>query len=118
MKALSSADCSYILSLLDSGHSGHEISSITGAGIATISRLCSRYCPYLHKSSGGCPFKLSTTDIHYAIRLIDKRKADNAVEVTKVPQEYNQPTSLSINSLQWLEGHRVEGSGEEEEAIS
>jgi len=95
MKTLSPAECNHILSLLDSGHSGHEISSITGAGTATISRLRSRYRPYLHKSSGGRPSKLSTTDIRHAIRLIGTGKADNAVEVTKVLKDViNQPLSV------------------------
>ena len=48
MKALSVAQHNHILSLLDSGHSGHEISSQTGVSNATISRLYSRHHPY-HK---------------------------------------------------------------------
>jgi Trp repressor protein len=70
MKALSPAERNHILSLLDSGHSGHEISSITGAGNATISRLRSRYRPYLNKSSGGRPSKLSTSNTVYAMPFV------------------------------------------------
>jgi transposase len=102
MKALPAAQCNHILSLLDSGHSGNEISSITGVGTTTVTRLHSRYRPYLHKSSGGHPSKLSTTDIRHAIHLIGTGKAENAVEVTRVLRDViNQPLSAQTvcNSL-------------------
>ena len=41
MKSLSPALQHHILSLLDSGLSGHQISSQTGVSNATISKLCS-----------------------------------------------------------------------------
>src|SRR5260221_14111395 len=59
MKAISSAQNKHILSLLDSGLSGHEISSQNGVSNAAISRLRSRYHPYLNKSQGGHCSKLS-----------------------------------------------------------
>ena len=37
---------------------------------ATISRLCSKEHPNLQKSTGGCPSKLSSTNIHHAQHLI------------------------------------------------
>ena len=70
MKAPSVAQHNLILSLLDSDHSGHNISSQTGVSNVTISRLCSRHRPYAKKASSGCPFKLSKQDIHYSIQLI------------------------------------------------
>lgn len=92
MKALSTAQSNHILSLLDSGHSGHEISAQTGVSNTTISRLHSRYCPYLKKSSGGCPSKLSEQDMCYALQLIGTGKAENAVQVAKTLQDVtNQP---------------------------
>jgi transposase len=94
MKALSSADSQHILFLLDSGLSGHQISIQTGVSNATISRLRSRYRPYLQKASGGRPPKLSESDIRHATRLIGTGKAENAVQVTKALQDIiNQPLS-------------------------
>ena len=94
MKALSSTDSQHILFLLDSGLSGHQISTQTGVSNATISRLCSRYRPYTQKASGGRPSKLSENDIRYATRLIGTGKAENAVQVTKALQDIiNQPLS-------------------------
>jgi len=94
MKAISSAQNKHILSLLDSGLSGHEISSQTGVSNAAISRLRSRYRPYLNKSQGGRRSKLSDHNIHYALRLIGTGKAENAVQVTKTLSNIvNQPIS-------------------------
>jgi|SRR5882762_1051354 len=94
MKPVSAAQCNHILSLLDSGHSGYDISSQTGVSVASISRLCSRHCPHIKKASGGCPSKLSEQDICYAIQLIGTGRAENAVQVTKALQDStNQPLS-------------------------
>src|SRR4051812_46739505 len=94
MKPLSPADSNHILFLLDSGYSGEQISSKTGVSNATISRLCSRHCPYLKKPPGGRPSKLSDTDICHALRLIGSGKVDDAVQVTKSLQNItNQPFS-------------------------
>src|SRR4051794_6671419 len=81
MQPLSTAQRNYILSLLDSGHSAHQISSSTGLHISTISRLRRKHCPYLQKPIGGCPPKLSNTDTHYALHLITSRKAETAVQI-------------------------------------
>ena len=94
MKALSAAQQSHILSLLKAGHSAHEVSSITGVHHTTISRLCRKHSPYLPKSSGGCPTKLSDRNVNHAIRLISTGKADTAVDVTRALQDViNQPLS-------------------------
>ena len=94
MKPVSATQRTHILSLLDFGHSGYDISSQTGVSVASISRLRSRHCPYIKKASGGHPSKLSKQDIHYAIRLIGTGKAENAVKVTKALQDStNQPLS-------------------------
>jgi transposase len=94
MKALSPAQRQHILTLLDSGLSGHQVSAQTGISNATISRLRSRYQPYYQKSSGGRPSKLSENDIRYASRLIGTGRAENAVQVTKTLQDIlNQPLS-------------------------
>ena len=69
--------------MLDAGHSTHHIGSITGVIAYTISRLRSKECSELHKSSGGRPTKLSPTNIHHAVHLITTKKAVNAVQVIK-----------------------------------
>jgi len=78
MQPLSAAQCKHILSLLDSGHSAHQISSSTGIHIA-ISRLC-------RKHRGGHPSKLSEADTHYALQLITSEKAENASQITQALQ--------------------------------
>ena len=87
MKDTSSAQVKLVLSLLDSGHTGYQISSQTGLSTATISRICSRHCSNLPKASGGRPSKLSENDIWHAVRLIGSGKAENAVQVAKSLQE-------------------------------
>jgi len=94
MKPLSAADTNHILTLLDSGLSGEQISSQTGLSNATISRIRSRHRPYLTKAPGGHPAKLSDANIQHALRLIGSGRAENAVQVTKVLQDIvNQPLS-------------------------
>ena len=94
MKTIASAQRDHILSLLDSGHSGYEISAQTGVSSATISRLRLRHRPYLQKAPGGRPSKLSDKDVRHAVRLIGTGKAENAVEVAKTLQDViNQPIS-------------------------
>ena len=111
MKAISSAQNKHILSLLDSGLSGHEISSQTGVSNAAISRLCSRYHPYLNKSQRGHCSKLSDHNICYALRLIGTGKAENAVQVTKTLSNIvNKPISAQTV--------RNKRSGEEEKATT
>ena len=79
--------------------SGYDIESQTGASNATISRLCSRHCPYIKMSSGGCPSKLSEQDLCYAIWLIGTGKAENAVQVTKTFQ-HSTNQSVSAQTVQ------------------
>ena len=94
MKSLTPALQHPILSLIDSRLSGHQISSQTGVSNATISRLCSKHCPSLQKSLGGCPTKLSETNICHAISLIGSGRAENAAQVTKSLRDVvNQPIS-------------------------
>jgi hypothetical protein len=75
MKPVSATQRTHILSLLDSGHSGYDISTQTSVSVASISRLHFRHRPYIKKASGGHPSKLSEQDIHYAIQLIDTDKS-------------------------------------------
>jgi transposase len=94
MKPISTAQQSHIINLLNAGHSAHETSAITGVHYSTISRLCRKHCPYLPKSSGGHPSKLSGRNVNHALHLITSGKVDTAVEATKVLQDViNQPLS-------------------------
>ncbi|KIK79360.1 hypothetical protein PAXRUDRAFT_769616 [Paxillus rubicundulus Ve08.2h10] len=78
--------------MLDSGHSGHSISTSTGFHTSTISRVCAKGCLELQKSTGGCPSKLSPANVCHAIHLISTRKAENAVQITKtLTNIINQP---------------------------
>ncbi|KAF9441697.1 hypothetical protein P691DRAFT_683107, partial [Macrolepiota fuliginosa MF-IS2] len=74
-----------VLSYLDKGDSAYHIASITGLALGTISRICSKYRSILSKSVGGCPYKLSLSNIYYSIHLITSCKADNASQVAKSP---------------------------------
>ena len=94
MQKLSSAQIHCILNLLDSGLYIWQISHQTGHGIATISCTCSDNWPELQKSSGGCPTKLSTTNIKYAHWIICMGKIDDATEAAKTLQDItNSPFS-------------------------
>jgi len=97
MQSLSTTQKNTILSQLDSSHSICSIASSTGVGLATISRLCSKERSNLQKFVGGCPSKLSFTNICHAIHLIATHKAENAVQVTKaLSNVINQPLHSNI----------------------
>ena len=98
MKALSPAQCNHILSLLDSGHSGHEISTQTRVSNATMSRLHSRYHSLPKKPSGGCHPELSGQDMHNALQLIGTGGAENAVQMAKTLQNVSSQ-SLSAHTV-------------------
>src|SRR3984893_5037076 len=94
MKPLPTTQANHILSLLDSGHSAHQISSLTGVHTSTISRLHSKHHSSLSKPLGGQPSLLSDANICYALHLISSQKAENAVQITKSLQDItNQPLS-------------------------
>lgn len=94
MKPLSSADKALIISVISAGLSFCQISSRSGHGLATISRIGPKHFPDLKKAVGGRPSKLSTSDICYATHLIHSKKAENAVEVTRQLRDItNQPLS-------------------------
>ncbi len=95
MHPLSSADISNILALIDSDHSAHEIASITGIHVSTITRYWSKHRPHVPKPSGGRPSKLSSANIRHAVRLINSGKADTAVQVA---QSLQSLTNQSIST--------------------
>src|SRR6266481_644453 len=89
MKSLSPAQINHILSLLDKGKSAAQISQLTGRGLATISRLHSKHHSSLSKSAGGCPSKLSSSNIHYTIQKITSQKIEHATEAAEILQDMN-----------------------------
>src|SRR5258707_15314449 len=98
MRSLSSILCNHILSLLDKGHSAHEIPTQTGVPNATMSRLHSRYHSLPKKPSGGCHPELSGQDMHNALQLIGTGGAENAVQMAKTLQNASSQ-SLSAHTV-------------------
>src|SRR5258708_25886841 len=98
MQSLASSKVEQVLSLIDSGHNAHQISAATGHHTSTITRLWSKHCPDAPKPYGGCPTKLSDTDIHHACCLISSGKADNSTQVTKLLQNITNK-SLSAETV-------------------
>ncbi len=86
MHSLSTAELENVIVLINSGHSAHHISSLTGHHTSTITRIWSKHCPHVPKSSGGHPSKLSSTDICHAICLITSGKAENATHIAQTLQ--------------------------------
>src|SRR5258705_1838893 len=98
MQSLASSKVEQVLSLIDSGHNAHQISAATGHHTSTITQLWSKHCPDAPKPHGGCPTKLSDTDIHHACCLISSGKADNSTQVTKLLQNITNK-SLSAETV-------------------
>src|SRR5258708_13112931 len=98
MQSLASSKVEQVLSLIDSGHNAHQISAATGHRTSTITRLWSKHCSDAPKPHGGCPTKLSDTDICHACCLISSGKADNSTQVTKLLQNITNK-SLSAETV-------------------
>ena len=75
--------------------STHSISLETCVNTSTITRLHKKHLPHIPVSSGGCPPKLSDTNIRHASYLISSGKANTAVDVTKT---LSAITSQSIST--------------------
>jgi hypothetical protein len=83
MHRLTSVCIEEILSLIDSDKSAHEICSITGIGLTTVTHYWSEHRPQVPKPSGGRSKKLTDANLHHATCLIRSGEADNAVQVTQ-----------------------------------
>ena len=120
MRSLTPAQCNRVLELLDKGESSHSISSITGISVGSISNIRSKHHSTLSKSVGGCPQKLSPSDIQYAIHLITSQKAENATEVTRTLQDMTntQHTLYCKDSTKSTQGHRHEGCNQAKTTFS
>ena len=114
MKATSSASKAQITSLLTAGYSVRQIASQTHYSISTISRIESEHCPEATRGSGGCPSKLTPTNICHATHLLGSNKAENAVQITRKLRDITH-TSLSGSQKMPQKG-LFEGCGEGGEA--
>ena len=83
MRSLSLTQQQHILTLLDSNHSAHQIATIIGCSVSTISRLHSKHRFNLSKLYRGHLLKLSFHNIQHTVHLITSKKAENAVQVAK-----------------------------------
>ena len=94
MRPLSVDKLNIVFSKLHSGQTTCQILSSTCVSIGTISKIHSEHFSDLPKSSGGCPVKLSLTNIHHAVNLITSGKAETAEWVSKALQFItNQPVT-------------------------
>jgi transposase len=94
MKSLSSVLTSEILFKLAEGQSYRQISSSTGVGLATITRIHALHCPTLPKSSGGCPKKISSLALHHLTCSVTNGSCKTAVQATK---ELEQATGVVVH---------------------
>ena len=78
MKAISSADKAYVISLLLSDHSIRKVGSITGLGKPTVGRIYQGLEMDMENYKGDRPSKLSPTD-QRIVNQITTGKLDNAV---------------------------------------
>src|SRR3979490_3417240 len=83
MKCLSAAKVDSIIQLLKSGHSGHYISSSLGVSVGFISKIRRKHCPDITKSSGGHPSKISPSNLHHIMHLMERGKIENVTQVLK-----------------------------------
>ena len=86
MRPLSVDKLNRVISRLHSGQTTCQISSTTGVSIGTISKIHSDHFSDLPKSSGGYPVKLFLANVRHTVNLITSRKAETAVQVSKVHQ--------------------------------
>jgi transposase len=83
MKAISAAQCSSIMSLLNDGYSLCQIQDRTGLGKSTVGRISKEVLGDKENCPRGRPSKLSSRDRHSIIQQIHSGRLDNAVQVTQ-----------------------------------
>jgi transposase len=83
MKAISAAQRSSVISLLNEGYSQCQIQSRTSLGKGTVGRIAKEVESNKENNCGGCPSKLSTRDKTAIIREIHSGRADTAVQATQ-----------------------------------
>ena len=83
MKAISTAQCSSVISLLNEGYYLCQIQDRTGLGKSTVGRISKEVLGDKENCPRGRPSKLSSCDQHSIIRQIRSRRLDNAVQITR-----------------------------------
>ena len=83
MKAISTAQCSSVISLLNEEYSLYQIQDETGLIKFTVERISKEVLGDKGTCPGGHPFKLSSCDQHSIIQQIRSERLDNAVQVTQ-----------------------------------
>jgi transposase len=83
MKAISTAQCSSVISLLNEGYSLCQIQDGVGLGKSTVGRINKEVLGDKENCPRGCPSKLSSSDQHSIIRQIRSGRLDNAVQITQ-----------------------------------
>ena len=83
MKAISAAQCSSVISLLNQGYSLHQIQDRTSLGKSTVGRISKEVLGDKENCPRGHPSKLSAHDWHSIIWQISSGRLDNAIQVTQ-----------------------------------
>jgi transposase len=83
MKAISTAQCSSVISLLNEGYSLHQIQNRVGLEKSTAGRISKEVLGDKENCRRGRPSKLSSYDQHSIIQQIRSERLDNAVQVTQ-----------------------------------
>ena len=83
MKAISTAQHSSVIPLLNEQYSLHQILNKTGLGKSTVGRISKEVLGDKENCPRGHPSKLSSHDQHSIIQQIRSGRLDNAVQVTQ-----------------------------------
>ena len=101
MKAISAAQHSSVVSLLNQGYSHRQIQTRTGLGKGTVGRIAKEVGNNKENNPAGRPSKLSTRDKAVIIREIRSGRMDNAVQATQfinstIPQPVTPQTVRNV----------------------
>ena len=99
MKALSSYQVQYVISLLQTGHPYWRFARAASVSPGTISCIQKKFLSDQPKSSGGCPTKLSPQNICYAICLLRSGEAETAPQVARRLEKI-KGTTISNQTVQ------------------
>lgn len=97
MKKHSSTLIASVIQQLRAGIPHRDIAVSTGIGLGSITKIRSEHCPDLPKSSGGRPSTLSLNDASYAVNLMKRGRAKNAVQAAKALSDItNRPVHPQV----------------------
>ena len=98
MKPLSSNQINYIISLLQAGHSVHDIAQAAHRSMGAISKISQKYLSDLSKSSEGCSPMLNDHDMCYVTHLLTSGEVDTAPQLAK-RLEALKDTTISAQTI-------------------